>query len=158
MRVRQGLKQGLKQGPKGFERNYLRVSGKLIYFPKNHIWKYCCVYKICLKVYKNQVYNKFNSTQKNELAVILFRTPYRKEWLVLCPVIWEIGVLKVFPREKGASLWSRFCRVVWQTEGQDLAWAALWWCFGPVHPNPCSVFSYFSPFASVCCMRLKECL
>lgn len=158
MRVRQELKQGLKQGPKGVERNYLRVSGKLIYFPKNHIWKYCYVYKICLKVYKNHVYNKFSSTQKNKLTVILFRTPYLKEWLVLCPVIWEIGVLKVFPREKGPSLWSRFCQVVWQTEGQDLAWAALWWWFGPVHPNPCSLFSYFSPFVSVCFMRLKECL
>lgn len=52
--------------------------------------------------------------------MLLFRAPYPREWLVLCPVIWEAGISMAFPKEKGACLWSRLCPGVWQR--RDKIW------------------------------------
>lgn len=81
--------------------------------------------------------------------MILVRAPYPREWLALCPVIGEIGILMAFPRERGACMWFRLCAVAWHKEGQDLAWPALWWRLSPVHPNLYPVLSCCPPFVSL---------
>lgn len=113
----------VSQERKGVERNYLRVSGKLIYFSKSHIWKYCCVYKICLKVHENQqiqFYLKRWIGLGSHSGLRILESGWSfAQWF-------ETGVSKVW-RRSVSFCGHRSCLVVWQTEGQNLAWAALYW-------------------------------
>lgn len=89
--------------------------------------------------------------------MILFRASCPRELFGPLPSDLSNWPLKAFPREKGGCFWPRFCPVVWTRK--DGVWPGLL-CGGDLAgaSKPCPVFCYFSPFASVCSTRLKECL